>query len=105
MQQYNEKLAEYNYSVKNKDAIVTAATEQYMKENQKAVKALVAQNVEAQVTAAAKKQTSTPAKDRTMAKSTFRLTFLLKNNRFMSTTTSGTRAIKMEVSDAVVSFY
>ena len=60
MQQYNEKLAEYNYSVKNKDAIVTAATEQYMKENQKAVKALVAQNVEAQVTAAAKKQMLTP---------------------------------------------
>lgn len=60
MKQYNEKLAEYEYSVKNKDAIVTAATEEYIKENQKTVDALVAQNVEAQVTAAAKQQMLTP---------------------------------------------
>ncbi len=60
MQQYNEKLAEYNYSVKNKDAIVTAATEQYIKENQASVDALIAKNVEAQVSAAAKQQMATP---------------------------------------------
>lgn len=60
MKQYNEKLAEYEYSVKNKDAIVTAATEEYIKENRTTVDALVAQNVEAQVTAAAKQQMLTP---------------------------------------------
>ena len=59
MKQYNEKLAEYEYSVKNKDALTDAAAVQYIKENQKTVDALIAQNVEAQVEAAAKQQMQT----------------------------------------------